>query len=157
MTQHAYHRSARLELSSLPFPMERRRGERFAASLPTECRLLLDGSLVHARACDLSDRGLRLTSRRKLPVGALVEVDLEVFMPVQLRLGFDLDSLVVDGPPMSHFARLRGVVRRCERRPDRRWTVGVELASDVDEFSSHVIETYLDHLRMRDQDGGLLD
>lgn len=132
--------------------MERRRGERFASSLPTQSRLLLDGTAVHARACDLSDRGLRLTSRRKLAVGSLLEVDLEVCMPVQLRLGYDLDSLVVDGPPASHFAQLRGIVRRCERRHDRRWTVGLEFAPDIDEFSMHVIETYLDHLRMRDQE-----
>lgn len=152
MAQHAYHRTSVVDAASLPFPMERRRGDRFAASLPVECHLVLDGTVVHARACDLGERGLKLRSRRKMPVGSVVDVDLELFMPVQVRLGFDLDSLVIDGPPTSHFARLRAVVRRCERRSDRRWIVGLELLPEGDPLSHQVMETYLDHLRMRDQD-----
>lgn len=151
MAQHAYHRAVPVDSQSLPFPMERRRGERFTASVPAQLRLLVDDSLVHARAADLGETGIQLHSRRKLPVGAVVDVDVELFMPMQVRLGFDLDALVIDGPPVSHFARLRGVVRRCERRPDRRWTVGVELLPNNDSFSRQVLDTYLEHLRDEDE------
>jgi len=127
--------------------MERRRGERFPASLPVQCRLVADASIVHARVSNVGDGGVRLRMRRKLELGSLLELDLELFMPMQVRLGFALDALVIDGPPVSHFARVRGVVRRCERRPDSRWDVGVELLPDSDQLSQQVVDLYLDHLR----------
>jgi hypothetical protein len=107
--------------------------------------------VVKARVHDIGPTGVLLRTRRAFKLGSQVDVDIEVVMPMQVRLGFDLDALVIDGPPVTHFVRVVGIVRRCTHRADNGWEIGVEFAESVDPQELQVVELYLTHLRDGDE------
>jgi c-di-GMP-binding flagellar brake protein YcgR len=101
-----------------------------------------------ARVRDISDVGIRLLLLRRLPVGARVTVDLECELPLRVHLGFDVHSLVVNGPMHTHLVRIAGTVTRIERLPNRLFEVGIELCEDTTRFDElQVMKYYVDHLR----------
>lgn len=129
---------------------DRRRYERLSVVIRAAIRLaeLEDQTISRARAVDLSDTGARLMLRRRLPVGSRVVLDLECELPLRVHLGYDADSLVVDGPMHTHLVRIAGTVRRAERLPNRLWEVGVEFCPDTTRFDElQVMQFYIDHLR----------
>lgn len=129
---------------------DRRRTERLEVVIRATVRQadLEDGSLARARAIDLSDSGARLMLRRRLPVGARVVLDMECELPLRVHLGYDADSLVIDGPMHTHLVRIAGTVRRAQRLPNRLWEVGIEFCPDTTRFDElQVMQFYVDHLR----------
>jgi hypothetical protein len=72
-------------------------------------------------------------------------------MPMQVRLGFDLDALVVDGPPVTHFIRVSGIVRRCNHNAMGGWSIGIEFCEEADPDHLQVVDLYLNHLRDGDE------
>lgn len=129
---------------------DRRRTERLDVVIRTMVRQAeLDGQGVsRARAIDLSDSGARLLLRRRLPVGSRVIIDMECELPLRVHLGFDADSLVIDGPMHTHVVRIAGTVRRAERLPNRLWEVGIEFCPDTSRFDElQIMQFYVDHLR----------
>lgn len=129
--------------------MERRRAERIDAALRATVRLAeLDDSLItRARIADISDQGVRLLVRRRLPVGARVLVDMECDLPLRVHLGYDAHSLVVDGPMHTHLVRIAGTVARLDRH-GRLYDVGIEFCEDTTRFDElQVLQFYVDHLR----------
>lgn len=108
-------------------------------------------TLSRARAVDLSDGGARLLLRRRLPVGVRVVIDVECELPLRVHLGYDADSLVVDGPMHTHMVRVAGEVVRSERMPNRMWDVGIKFCSETTRFDElQVIQFYVEHLRGED-------
>lgn len=134
-----------------PLPRgDRRSSERLDVLLRATLRLadLEESTVSRARAIDLSGNGARLTLRRRMPVGARVIVDLECELPLRVHLGYDADSLVVDGPMLTHMVRIAGTVRRADRLPNRLWEIGVEFCPDTTRFDElQAMRFYLDHLR----------
>lgn len=129
---------------------DRRRHERLSVVIRAAVRHaeLEDQSVSRARAIDLSDTGARLLLRRRLPVGARVVLDFECELPLRVHLGYDADSLVIDGPIHTHLVRIAGTVRRAERRPNRLWDVGIEFCPETTRFDElQVMQFYLDHLK----------
>jgi len=111
------------------------------AELPEE-------SPANVRLVNISDNGVRLELRRRIPVGARVVLDLECELPLRVHLGFDADSLVVDGPMHMHLVRVAGSVVRSERQGPRMWHVGIELCPDSSRFDElQAVRYYVDHLR----------
>lgn len=145
--------SARHDVSTPSNDPDRRRSQRVDAMIratvrPAELQHL---SISRAKVVDVSDLGVRLQLRRRLPKGSCVVVDLECELPLRVHLGYDANSLVVDGPMHTHIARIAGTVRRAERLPNRLWEVGVEFCPDTTRFEElQVIRFYVDHLREQD-------
>lgn len=132
-----------------PDPVDRRRSQRIDAVLRATVRLAdLDDQLItRARIVDVSDMGVRMLVRRRLPIGARVLVDLECELPLRVHLGYDAHSLVVDGPMHTHLVRIAGTVRRLERQ-GRLFEVGIEFCEDTTRFDElQVLQFYVDHLR----------
>ena len=128
---------------------DRRRTERIDAALRATVRLaeLEDQLVTRARIVDISEVGVRVMLRRRLPVGARVLVDMECDLPLRVHLGYDAHSLVVDGPMHTHLVRIAGTVARSERR-GRLYDVGVEFCEDTTRFDElQVLQFYVDHLR----------
>jgi c-di-GMP-binding flagellar brake protein YcgR len=129
---------------------DRRRNERLNVVIRAAVRLaeLEDQAVARARAVDLSDAGARLMLRRRLPVGSRVVLDLDCELPLRVHLGYEADSLVVDGPMHTHLVRIAGTVRRAERLPNRLWDVGIEFCPDTTRFDElQVMQFYIDHLK----------
>jgi len=106
-----------------------------------------------ARAADISDSGVRLLLRRRAPVGSRVVLDMECELPLRVHLGYDADSLVVDGPMHTHMVRIAGTVARCERRAPRLWEIGVEFCPDTTRFDElQVMKFYVDHLHEQERE-----
>lgn len=126
---------------------DRRRFERFVASVPVGFRR--DGaSHPHmTRTWDIAERGACVRAKEAVEPGTSLVLELEVVMPTKVRLGFDVDALVIDGPAQSHFARVTGVVRRCEQCADGSYDIGIEFSDDTELEHLHVVGMYLDHLR----------
>jgi hypothetical protein len=134
---------------------ERRRASRIEAVLRASLRLadLEDGTISRGRVRDLSSKGARLVLRRHVPVAARVVLDMECELPLRVHLGYDADSLVVDGPMHTHVVRIAGTVSRSVRLPNRLCEVGVEFCEDTSRFDElQVLRSYLDHLREREQE-----
>lgn len=100
-----------------------------------------------ARAVDLCEDGARVLLRRRLAVGSPVEIDLECEMPLHLHLGYDADSLVIDGPMHTHLVRLRAEVMRSERRADRLYETGLQFTDEAAWHDMQVVASYVSHLR----------
>jgi len=133
---------------------ERRRTRRIDSVIRATLRQaeLDQASPSPARAVDISDTGVRLLLRRRSPVGSRVVLDLECELPLRVHLGYDADSLVVDGPMHTHVVRIAGTVARCVRRDPRLWEIGVEFCADTTRFDElQVMRLYVDHLREQDQ------
>ncbi|MCW2921912.1 MAG: hypothetical protein JWL76_1786 [Thermoleophilia bacterium] len=135
-----------------PERTERRRRERIDSTIRSTVRLadLEEQLLTRARIVDISDLGVRVLLRRRLPIGARVLVDMECDLPLRVHLGYDAHSLVVDGPMHTHVVRIAGTVRRMERR-GRLYDVGIEFCEDTTRFEElQVLQFYVDHLREQD-------
>lgn len=131
-----------------PTARERRRTERMDAQVRATVRsLAVDASPARARTVDISEHGARLLMRRQLQPGERVEVDLECELPLRVHMGFDADSLVIDGPMHTHLVRIEARVARCMRRNDRMWDVGIEFDSNAPWHDRQMVQTYVDHLR----------
>jgi hypothetical protein len=128
---------------------DRRRHDRLTVVIRAAVRQAdLEEPVSRARAVDLSDTGARLLLRRRMPVGSRVVLDLECDIPLRVHLGYEADSLVVDGPVHTHLVRIAGTVRRAERMPNRLWDIGVEFCPDTTRFDElQLIQFYVDHLR----------
>ncbi len=89
--------------AAMPGRADRRRTGRIDAVVRATVRLadLDDQPVSRARVVDISDLGVRLMLRRRLPVGARVLVDMECDLPLRVHLGYDAHSLVVDGSSQS--------------------------------------------------------
>lgn len=136
--------------SALPNGAERRRTERIDATIRAHVRLaeLEETTISRARVVDLSEFGVRLLLRRRLPVGSRVLVDMECELPLRVHLGYDAHSLVVDGPMHSHLVRIAGTVTRSERQRSRLYEVGIEFCEDTTRFDElQIMQFYVDHLR----------
>ena len=105
------------------------------------------GSVAATRTADLAERGMRVRTSQGVELGSRLEFEIEVIMPTKVCLGFEVDSLIIDGPSVSHFARLPGVVRRCEPTPDGHFDIGVEFVKTGDPETERVVDLYLEHLR----------
>jgi hypothetical protein len=129
---------------------DRRASERLDVVLRATVRLadLAEHTVSRARAIDLSDQGARVLLRRRVPVGARVIIDMECELPLRVHLGYDADSLVIDGPMHTHLVRIAGTVRRAERLPNRLWDIGIEFCDETTRFDElQVMRFYVDHLR----------
>ena len=129
---------------------DRRRSTRLDVVIRATVRQaeLDDASVARARAIDRSDSGARLMLRRRLPVGSRVVLDMECELPLRVHLGYEADSLVIDGPMHTHLVRIAGTVRRAERLPNRLWDVGIEFCPETTRFDElQVMQFYIDHLR----------
>ncbi|MCB0878100.1 MAG: PilZ domain-containing protein [Thermoleophilia bacterium] len=138
---------------SLSDDVDRRSAERIDATLRAALHLAdLDGATIsRGRVLDLSDTGVRMVLRRRMPVGARVVLDMECELPLRVHLGYDADSLVIDGPMHTHMVRIAGTVTRSQRLPNRMFEVGVEFCEDTTRFDElQVLQFYVDHLRDRD-------
>ena len=136
--------------AAMPGRLDRRRTERIDAVIKSTVRLaeLEDTSISRARVVDISDHGIRMLLRRRLPLGARVVVDMECELPLRVHLGYDAHSLVVDGPMHTHLVRIAGTVRRVERQENRLFEVGIEFCEDTTRFDElQVVQFYVDHLR----------
>jgi c-di-GMP-binding flagellar brake protein YcgR len=135
--------------AAFPDRSDRRRTERIDAVVRSTVRLaeLEDQLITRARVVDISDMGVRMLLRRRLPVGARVLVDMECELPLRVHLGYDAHSLVVDGPMHMHLVRIAGTVTRLERRGGM-YEVGIEFCEDTTRFDElQVLQFYVDHLR----------
>lgn len=129
---------------------DRRRTQRLDVIIRATVRQadLEDPAPSRARAIDLSDGGARLLLRRRIPVGTRVILDMECELPLRVHLGYDADSLVVDGPMHTHLVRIAGTVRRGERLPNRLWDIGIQFCPETTRFDElQVMQFYIDHLR----------
>lgn len=133
-----------------PLGQDRRRSDRLEVVIRATLRQadLDDRTLSRARAVDLSGNGARLLLRRRVPVGSRVLLDMECELPLRVHLGYDADSLVIDGPMHTHLVRIAGTVRRAERLPNRLWDIGIEFCPDTTRFDElQLMQFYVDHLR----------
>jgi hypothetical protein len=133
-----------------PVSGDRRTSERLDVVLRATVRLadLAGNVMSRARAIDLSNSGARVLLRRRMPVGSRVVLDMECELPLRVHLGYEADSLVVDGPMHTHLVRIAGTVRRAERLPNRLWEVGIEFCDETTRFEElQVMRFYVDHLR----------
>lgn len=127
---------------------ERRNAERFVASLSVNYRTDGTKRVKATRSWDIGERGVCVKGKRPILIGAQVDLEIELIMPTPLRLGYDIDALVIDGPPKSYFARVPGTVRRCDPCPDgATFDVGIEFCEACDAEQLRIIDMYLDHLR----------
>lgn len=136
-----------------PGPADRRRTQRIDSAIRATVRPaeLDDVAPVRARAVDVSEHGVRLLLRKREQVGTRVIIDMECELPLRVHLGYDADSLVVDGPMHTHLVRIAGEVRRCDRVGDRLWEVGVEFCGETTRFDElQLMQFYVDHLRERE-------
>lgn len=136
--------------AAMPDRADRRRTQRIDAVIKSTVRLaeLEDTSISRARVVDISDHGIRMLLRRRLPLGARVVVDMECELPLRVHLGYDAHSLVVDGPMHTHLVRIAGTVRRVERQENRLFEVGIEFCENTTRFDElQVVQFYVDHLR----------
>lgn len=143
---------SRHDVAAAPSPyaggVERRRRPRVDSIVRALVRSPGSDTAPHrARAVDLCEDGARVLLRRRLVVGAPIEIDLECEMPLHLHLGFDADSLVIDGPMHTHLVRLRAEVVRCERRADRLYETGILFSDDGAWHDLQVVASYIGHLR----------
>ncbi len=132
---------------------ERRQAARIEAVLGASVRLadLDDGRVARGRVRDLSDHGACIVMRRHLPVGSLVQVDLECEMPLRVHLGYDMDSLVVDGPMHTHVVRIAGVVSRIVRLPNRHCELGIRFSPQSCRFDElQALQVFVDNIREND-------
>lgn len=132
---------------------ERRRTGRIDAAIRATVRLadLDDATTSRAQVLDISDLGVRLRLRRRVPVGARVLVDMECELPLRVHLGFDAHSLVVDGPMHTHLVRIAGVVSRSSPTRSRQYEVGIEFCEETTRFDElQLVQFYVDHLREQD-------
>lgn len=110
--------------------LDRRRSERVDVRVTATVHLAgppRRGTL-RADVLDLSDDGCCVRAPAVLPVGTPVEVDLECQVPVRVRLGFDPDALVVDGPMHTHLVSIAGRVVRVDPTSGRNgWRIGIAL------------------------------
>lgn len=125
---------------------ERRHSQRFVASVPVAVRQR-GSKQRRARTWNLAERGVCLNVRSEILVGQRIELDMEVIMPTRVRMGYNMDALVIDGPAVSYFARLPGIVRRIVPCPDGSWDLGVEFCAAAEEEHLRIVDLYLDHLR----------
>ena len=135
-------------------PADRRRTERIDSALRSTVRLadLEEQLITRARVVDISDLGVRILVRRRMPTGARVLVDMECDLPLRVHLGYDAHSLVVDGPMHTHLVRIAGTVRRMERR-GRLFDVGIEFCEETTRFEElQVLQFYVDHLREQESE-----
>lgn len=137
---------------------DRRRTGRIGAQLRASVRFseLDDAHLGASRAhvCDISDLGVRVLLRRRLPVAAHVIVDMECELPLRVHLGFDAHSLVVNGPMNTHLVRIAGIVTRLQRLPNRLFEVGIEFCEDLTRYDElQTVRYYVDHLREQEDWG----
>lgn len=128
---------------------ERRRTDRVRSQIRATVRSFdgADGVPTKARAIDMSERGAKLMLRRRYDLGSRVTVDLECELPLRVHLGYDADSLVIDGPMHTHLVRLEARVVRCQRASDRLWDVGVEFLANTPVHERQVVYSYVEHLR----------
>lgn len=132
----------------LPPGSERRRRQRIDSVIRATVRAPhSDTAPLRARAIDLCEHGARLLVRRRLAEEVPLELDLECELPLRVHLGYDIDSLVIDGPMHTHLVRLRARVVRCTRREDRMYEVGVEFVDDGAWHDLQIVQSYVDHLR----------
>lgn len=125
---------------------ERRRSERFVAMAPIALHRRGDRQR-RGRTFDIAERGVLVNVRAPVEPGTHLNVQIEVDIPMRVRLGFAADSLVIDGPSVSHLACVPGLVRRCTACHDGTWELGIEFADGGDAEDRRIVETYLDHLR----------
>jgi len=104
-------------------------------------------SPTRAKVLDICDHGARLLVRRRMALGQPLEVDLECELPLRVHLGFDADSLVIDGPMHTHLVRVAARVVRVECTPKRSWDIGVEFDANGSFHDLRAIQMYIDHLR----------
>ena len=128
---------------------ERRRTDRVRSQIRATVRGFdgADGVPTKARAIDMSEHGAKLLLRRRFDTGARVTVDLECELPLRVHLGYDADSLVIDGPMHTHLVRIEARVVRCQRASDRLWDIGVEFHASTPAHERHVIYSFVEHLR----------
>ena len=143
----ARRQQARQQPPDPDYSPDRRRSERFVASVPVGFRADGQARPVSTRTWDVGERGVCVRARKAVELGTRLELEIEVIMPTKVRLGFELDALVIDGPSSSHFARVPGVVRRCESCEDGTFDLGIEFCDDGDPEHLRIIDLYLDHLR----------
>ena len=141
-----------MALDARSAPGERRRAERIDSVIRATVRLLGAGSPavaspVRARALDICDHGVRLMLRKRIDVGQLIELDLECELPLRVHLGYDADSLIIDGPMHTHLVRVEARVVRSERAPNRFWEIGAEFDTRAGYHDLRFVQHYVDHLR----------
>lgn len=132
-----------------PGRFERRSSIRYPDHLPL--RIWIDGESLTAEeiafAGEIAERGLGTTTTRDYPVGAHVRIEIEAIMPTRIYLGFEMDSLMVDGPDVSYFADVYGTVRRCMPLDDGTFDTGIEIRSDSAVEHLQVLDLYIQHLQ----------
>lgn len=128
--------------------VERRRRPRVDSIVRAVVRSPGSANAPHrARAVDLCEDGARILLRRRLAIGAPIEIDLECELPLHLHLGYDADSLVVDGPMHTHLVRLHATAIRCERRSDKLYETGIRFTDQAAWHDMQVVASYVSHLR----------
>lgn len=126
---------------------DRRNFTRFETDVPVV--LHDDGStlVTSERTADLAYRGVCVAAHHPIDPGTELEIEIEVLMPTRISLGYDINALSVDGPPVSHTAIMRGIVRRCRSAPKRGlWHIGIEFLAPRDREGERIVEIYLDQL-----------
>jgi hypothetical protein len=124
---------------------------------PTDVPVMLHddgGATTRAeRTSDLGFRGVCVAAREPVEVGSSIEVEIEVLMPTRISLGYDINALTIEGPPVSHLARMEGCVRRCEPAPTPGlFHIGIEFLAPRDEDGERIVELYLEQLEEHDND-----
>jgi hypothetical protein len=138
-----------MELPDVPLPLraERRRTPREEAFVAVTWRPGIGSPLGRCTTTDASERGLCLHTGHRFPIGHELDLDVEVYLPLRVHLGYTVDALVIDGPEVTHSARLRARVQRCESVGDGTWETGVEFLAGNDPSELRVIDLFLEHLR----------
>lgn len=128
---------------------ERRRSDRFRVEFPATYRPGFGLSFGKGRGVQIGESGMLVQSRQPLPLGFELEVDLELVMPLRVRLGHDVGAMVIDGAPTTQSVRVNGTVSRCMPSSDGTYNIGIEFDDDVDQASADAIVRYIDYVRER--------
>lgn len=138
--------------ASAVLDLDRRRSDRLATSL--RACLRRDDVSSHTASVDVLDishSGLRIKTEREHFIGSKVLVDLECEVPLQVHLGFDVDSLVVNGPMYRQLVQVAGYVTHAEADLASNWNLGISFCEqESDPLELEQIYTYIDYLLDQD-------
>ncbi|MCW2960164.1 MAG: hypothetical protein JWM25_1462 [Thermoleophilia bacterium] len=85
--------------------------------------------------------------REGIEVGERIDLDLECEVPLRVHLGFDVDSLVIDGPMHTHLVSVSATAVRTNHLSKRLWAIGLEFDDDTSFEDRQFLQNYVDHLR----------
>lgn len=125
---------------------DRRSRSRLPTHTPVEIHRVSMQTWVHAHVNDISDQGMLLVAHGTIFPGEQIVLDLELTMPMTLRMGLEEGCLAVAGPPTLHSLRVHAIVMRVERAMSGVWHLAVQYAHETSAIDRAIIDAYLEYL-----------